>query len=647
MLRPILQLKGVSRHYAHGEQRVVALEDINLTLHAGVMVAIVGASGSGKSTLLNILGCLDRPSAGRYAVDGRNTARLDDDELARLRLEYFGFVFQRYQLLPNLSAHDNVAMAAVYAGAAPAERRSRCGALLERLGLGDRARHRPAELSGGQQQRVSIARALVNGARVVLADEPTGALDTAAGRVLMTLLRELQCEGHTVILVTHDLEVAAHAERIIELRDGRIVSDRANRPQADAPARRVSESAWRERPARRVGWLRSLAETFGMVRLELASHRLRNALTLLGVVIGIASVAAIMAVGEGSQRRMRETIAPLAASLLEIHRGSGWGDTGAAAIRTLVPGDLQALQAQPYVASATPLTRASFAVRHGAADANALVSGVGEGFFKVRNIAIAEGRAFTAHDISEQAQVAVINAEARRKLFPAEDPLGKVILAGSVPCVVIGVTASAFREQGANVLLPYTTAGVRLFGQPHFESITVRLAEGEDSALAEKAITGLLAYKHGARDFFVENKDALAKAYDKTSRTLALSLSLIGAIALLVGGIGVMNIMLVSVTERTREIGLRMAVGARRGDILRQFLAESVLICLIGGVLGVLLALASSYLFSSFVHEWRMAFTPAGLTSAFLCSVLVGVAFGFLPAHKASRLSPHEALARE
>jgi macrolide transport system ATP-binding/permease protein len=395
-----------------------------------------------------------------------------------------------------------------------------------------------------------------------------------------------------------------------------------------------------------------VVEAFNMVRLEMASHRLRNALTMLGIVIGIASVVAIMAVGEGAQRHMQETIGSLTSRLVEIHRGSGWGDSRASAIRTMLPGDLEALREQRYVAGATPLTRASLTVRYRSAHATALVSGVGEGFFKVRNVAVAVGRAFGVDDIRQQSPVAVIDQQARRKLFAAtEDPIGKVIIVGNIPCTVIGVTGPAspesFREQELNVLIPYTTAGVRLFGQQHFESITVRLAEHEDGSLAEKSITSVLSYKHGAKDFFINNKDALANAYDESRRSIALTLSLIGSIALLVGGIGVMNIMLVSVTERTREIGIRMAVGARRRDILKQFLTQSLVLCLIGGVFGLLLALASGYLYTAFVKEARMVFTAGAVTAGVLCSTVVGVLFGFLPARQASMLSPNEALSRD
>ncbi|HEX4598367.1 MAG TPA: MacB family efflux pump subunit [Burkholderiaceae bacterium] len=649
-LKPILKLTGVCKSHWLGEREVKVLRDIDLTLHAGVMVAIVGPSGSGKSTLMNILGCLDQPSSGCYKLAGRDTRSLDGDQLARLRRRLFGFVFQRYHLLPNLSVQGNIEMPAIYTGIPAEKREARAIELLKRLGLGAHLDHLPNQLSGGQQQRVAIARAIMNGGGVILADEPTGALDSQTGRETLQILLELQEQGHTVILVTHDRQVAACAERIIELKDGCIVADQVN------PHRTVASSGRRVRRHRLKGrraplslW-RHVVEAFAMARLSLACHRMRTALTMLGIVIGIASVVAIMAVGEGSRRHMEETIGAFTSNLIEIRRGGGWNDAGATGIHTLLPGDIDALLQQPYVDSTTPLTRSSFTVRHRDADTNVAVSGVGDGYFKVRNVALAAGRPLNADDIHWQTQVAVIDPETRRQLFHGtENPIGQVIIVGNVPCTVVGVTSPAGQYAGAepNVLMPYTTAAVRLFGRPFFDSIVVRLTAGRDSRLIEQGLARLLMYKHGVKDFFTNNMDNLAKGYESTTRAVSLMLSLVASIALLVGGVGLMNIMLVSVNERTREIGIRMAVGARRSDIAKQFLAEAVAICLIGGVLGIGLALAAGPVFSAFVTEWRMVFTPGSIVLAFLCSTTVGLIFGLLPARKGSQLNPSEALSRE
>jgi macrolide transport system ATP-binding/permease protein len=656
MFKPILQLRDVCKTYTVGEQSVEVLRHVNLTIHSGTLVAIVGASGSGKSTLLNVLGCLDRPTSGRYRVGGRNTASLSSDDLAKLRCRYFGFVFQRYHLLPSLTALENVEVPAIYAGTPVEERLASSAALLDRLGLSDRADHRPNQLSGGQQQRVGIARAIVNGSKVILADEPTGALDSEAGREMMQLLLDLHAQGHTVIVVTHDRSVAAYAERIVEIRDGEIVSDCPNQRDSMLTERSVADAGMRRAKRKRspLAGFKRLVEAFKMARLALFSHRLRTALTMLGIVIGIASVVSIRAIGEGGQRHIQETIGPLASNRVEIRRGSGWSDGRAAGIRTLSPADVESIRAQPYVHSVTPMTQARATVRYGNVDSSATIFAVGESFLDVRGIVLAKGRSFRAEEVQEQSQVVVIDHEAERKLFePEDDPLGQVIIVGNVPCTVIGVTSEKskdlFPSAGANLLMPFTTAGIRLFGYQHFESITVRVREGQNSRLAEKNLTTLVSYKHGAKDFFTNNMNTLAEAYEQTTRSISLMLSLVASIALMVGGIGVMNIMLVSVTERTREIGIRMAVGARQSDILKQFLVEAVMICLIGGALGFLASFAVGYIFSMFVAvtKWKMVFTADSFILAFACSTLIGLTFGFLPARNASRLQPHDALSRD
>ena len=655
MLKPILQLKGVGKSFTVGEQEVVVLRNINLTIHAATMVAIVGASGSGKSTLMNILGCLDRPTSGHYIAGGRDTESLSSDEMAKLRGKYFGFVFQRYHLLPNLSALENVEIPAIYACTPSDERLANATRLLERLGLGDRLDHRPSQLSGGQQQRVGIARAMLNGGRVILADEPTGALDSETGQEMLQILLDLHAQGNTVILVTHDMKVAAYAERIIEIHDGRIVGDRPNirDPALGSLAKRV--------PGKRRGkpvspfWsnLKRLAEAVRMARLALVSQRLRTALTMLGIIIGIASVVSIEAIGEGGQRHIKETIGPLVSNRIELRRGSGWGDT-AEGIHSMLPGDIASIKEQSYVHSVTPMTMASFPVRFANASTTGMVTGVGESFFAVRGVKLSEGRAFREDEIERQSQVVVIDQEARRELFRnGENPIGQAIIIGIVPCTVIGVTSQQskdlFSASGPNILMPYSTAGIRLFGFQHFDSITVRIREGQDSHLAEKNLSTLLSYRHGARDFFTNNMDSLAQAYEQTTRSISLMLSLVASIALMVGGIGVMNIMLVSVSERTREIGIRMAVGARRSDILKQFLVEAIVICLIGGILGTLLSFLAGYVFSLFVTvtKWKMILTWQSIGLAFFCSSLIGITFGFLPARKASLLHPHDALSRD
>ena len=645
----LLELRGLTREYPAGEGVVAVLREVNLTIAAGEMVAIMGPSGSGKSTLMNILGCLDKPTRGSYRVAGQETGAMVPDALAQLRREHFGFIFQRYQLLSDLSALRNVEIPAIYAGSPAGQRHARATALLARLGLADRLTHRPGQLSGGQQQRVSIARALMNGGDVILADEPTGALDRASGAEVMKILKELHADGHTIILVTHDASVAAHAQRVITLSDGVVVSDE-RRADAAAPVQRQREPV--AAAANVIGDLVGrISEATRMALRAMTSHRLRTLLTMLGIIIGIASVVSVMALGAGSRERILADISAMGTNTIDVWPGTGFGDRRAGAVRSLRAEDAVALSKLGFVDSVAPQVGVYAGLRYRNVDVAAGATGVGEQFFRVRGHTFAQGQPFDAQAVRSAAQVAVIDENTRKRLFPnGEAALGEVILLGSVPLRIVGVTAkmkSAFgNDDRLNVWLPYTTAMSRINGTDNLQSVAVRVNDAVPSSVAEAGVKKLLTQRHGKTDFFLMNTDSIRKTVEQTTQTITLLISSIALISLLVGGIGVMNIMLVSVTERTQEIGVRMAVGARTGDILRQFLIEAVLVCLIGGGLGVALALGAGAVFDHFAEDFRMLFSTGSIVGAFAVSTLIGVIFGFLPARSAARLDPVEALAR-
>ena len=646
MSEPLIQLKGIERRYQSGEQEVTVLHPLDLTIEAGEMIAIVGASGSGKSTLMNLLGCLDRPSAGQYLFRGQDTATLDALSLARLRCHHFGFIFQRYHLLPHLNAAANVEIPAVYAGTSRPDRQARSNALLTRLGLSDRSHHTPGQLSGGQQQRVSIARALANGGEVILADEPTGALDSQSGKEVMAILKELHAQGHTIILVTHDMAVASHADRIITLHDGRVLEDSGKpatttaRLPAASPAARASGNDWdRYREAGRMALHAMLA------------HRMRTFLTMLGIIIGIAAVVSVVALGQGARAKVVDQINAMGTNTIDIFPGKDWGDEKAASIQTLNKRDLDALLGQPYLEGASPQIASSGQLRYRNKTSSGSIVGVGSDFFRVKGMKLTSGRLFDERDIQNRAAVAVVDGKTIESLLGKEDPVGQVVLVGTLPVRIIGVveeeTGFGRSSQSVNVWLPYSAVMSRLISQNHFSQLTIRVKDGVQPALAEQAAIELLTQRHGVKDFFTFSSDSIIKSVEKTTATMTLLVSAIAVISLIVGGVGVMNIMLVSVVERTREIGIRIAVGARQSDILQQFLIEAVMVSLLGGMLGVGVSLFIGLLFSLFVESIQMQFSLFSILMAFGCSSLIGILFGYLPARNAARLDPVEALARE
>ncbi|MGB2078824.1 MAG: MacB family efflux pump subunit [Vibrio sp.] len=654
MTQALLQVSGVYRSFAAGDQDLTVLKDVNLTIERGEMVAIIGTSGSGKSTLMNILGCLDRPSKGQYFINGQDTSHMLADELAALRREYFGFIFQRYHLLGDLNAAENVEVPAVYAGTPKTERQKRSAELLARLGLEDRLDHKPNQLSGGQQQRVSVARALMNGGDVILADEPTGALDSKSGEEMMALLQELHQLGHTIILVTHDPHVASFADRIIEIKDGVVIKDAPNdaiaQQSADHSARQTLESKVKPKRGNWLSW-GNYVDAFKMALLAMSSHKLRTFLTMLGIIIGIASVVSVVALGKGSQEQILSNIASMGTNTIDVRPGKGFGDRKSGRVRTLVASDADAVKSLNYVQSVSPTINTSATVRYSNLDVTATVNGVSHEYFDVYDYELAEGSFWDASAEKTLSQDAVIDDNTKNELFPNEDPLGKVIFLGALPVRIIGVTKpkeSAFgNSESLNVWLPHTTVIGRILGKNDLRSIAIRITDDVDSSAAEQGIIDLITMRHGTEDFYTVNTDTIRESIEKTTATMTLLISAIAVISLIVGGIGVMNIMLVSVTERTREIGVRMAVGARQSDILRQFLIEAILVCLVGGLIGIGLAYLIGVAFASSGSSFQLIYSTTSIVAAFVCSTLIGILFGFLPARNAAKLDPIDALARD
>lgn len=644
----IIEISNLNKKFGEGNNEVHILKDINLSIKSGDFIAIIGASGSGKSTLMNILGCLDTASNGSYKIDGEEASNMDSDGLAALRRKKFGFIFQRYNLLSTLTAIENVALPAVYSGVPQSEREDRAKKILSDLGLEDKIKNKPHELSGGQQQRVSIGRALMNGGEIILADEPTGALDSHSGEMVMGIIKELHEKGHTIILVTHDKNIANYANRIIEIKDGEIISDISKSSHYSF----VKKETIKEKNSFSF-FKDQLVESFKMALNAISAHKLRSFLTMLGIIIGIASVVSIVALGNGSQQKILSDISSMGTNTIDIYPGEGFGDMRSGKVKTLTANDSQVLNRQSYVDSSTPNSSTSGALTYKNIAVNAQVKGVGYEFFDVKGIEIAKGNKFYQKDIKNNSQVAVIDKNTQNKLFPnGEDPIGKILFINKKPLKIIGVSQekkSAFgNDDNLNIWSPYTTVMNRISGSKNIDSITVKIKDNVSMQAAEKSIIDLLTVKHGGKkDFFTMNTDSIKQTVESTTNTMTLLISSIAVIALIVGGIGVMNIMLVSVTERTKEIGVRMAIGAREYNILQQFLIEAILICLIGGAAGIALSYGISVLFNNIVTNFAMTFSTMSIIMAVVCSTMIGIIFGFMPARNASKLNPITALSRE
>ena len=666
----LIELKGIGRSYWVGGSELKVLKEVTLTIEEGEFVAIVGPSGSGKSTLMQILGLLDRPTYGTYSLLGHDVSKLTDDEGAALRSKTIGFIFQMFNLLARTSTLDNVMLPMIYSGVA--NREARAQELLKDVGLGDRMDHKPNQLSGGQQQRVAIARALVNRPRILFADEPTGNLASDQAEDILRQLQLLNRSGITVIMVTHDPDIAAHAKRIIRIKDGNIVADEQNTQKEGTQSARGAMTAVMEKPAAAstLGTQSSvlehprlsfaeLREYGGSALRAIAANKVRSALSMLGILIGVGAVIAMLAIGKGAQKAIESRLASLGSNLVMLMPGSPStrGVAGAAgSISRLTLEDAQAIaRRNQNIVHVDGNVQGSVQVVYSDKNTNTQVTGALPVYEQMRNATPYYGRFYTESENQLQARVALIGQTVVNNLFGKENPVGKTIKINHISFNVIGVLpikgATGFRDQDDMILVPLNTAMNRVLGKKYFNNIFVECATPESIAGIMQDMAALMRKRHRLpaykdNDFDLRNMADIQAALQGTTQTFTLLLGIVAAISLLVGGIGIMNIMLVSVSERTREIGLRKAVGADRRAILSQFLMESAVLSTLGGLIGIGLGMTVSIVMSKFAG-WAAEVTVQSVVLAFFFSAGTGIIFGFWPARKASLLSPIEALRYE
>ena len=643
----MIHLENITKSFANGSEQMLALKGVSLHIEAGEFIAIVGQSGSGKSTLMNIIGCLDTLTSGSYKLGGKDITHFSPDELSELRLKKFGFIFQRYNLISANNALENVALPAIYAGSHKDERTARALELLDMLGLKGKEYQNPNKLSGGQQQRVSIARALMNGGEILLCDEPTGALDSASGEMVLKILKELNAKGHTIIMVTHDKGIASHANRIIEIKDGQIICDEkkdAKLAKLKPPKLTYSNNL----SALKAELSESLAMSIGAIK----AHKLRSFLTMLGIIIGITSVICVVALAKGSQESIIESINKMGTNTIQINPGRGPGDRNSAKVKRFNVDDAKMLEELDFIDYASPIMTTGAELIYANKSSTGLARAGNEKILQISGVELESGRNFTKEDVLNSASVMIIDQNTKKEFFQAlkdDEVIGQNIIFAGHPFSIIGIAKKdegPFGDTTLSVYLPYTTVTNRLTGDYNLRQIIVSIKNNINSQLAEQAISDILLARRGARDFHMRNSDTILQTIKATTDTMGLLISGVALISLLVGGIGVMNIMLVSVIERTKEIGVRMAIGAKGKNIMLQFLIEAVILCALGGAVGVALAFAIGWLInlSGIVS---MIFSLSSVLVAFGISSAIGIIFGYMPAKSASRLNPIDALQRE
>lgn len=649
----MIQINNITKSYQMGETRVDALKGVSLTIEDGDFVAIMGPSGSGKSTLMHILGLLDIPSEGSYQLHGREVSKLDEDELAILRRDEIGFIFQQFNLLPRMPAWQNVSLPLLYSQKSFNFEKAKV--LLDKVGLGTRGDHKPNELSGGQQQRVAIARSLINSPKIIFADEPTGNLDSKSEKEIMDILKGLNAQGITVVIVTHEEEIGAQAKRLIRMRDGVVQSDER---KESLPSRAGTHESKQSLSAKM--HFAEIVEHFHQGFKTLAANKVRSGLSMLGILIGVAAVVTMLALGHGAQKALENQLASMGSNLLVLRAGNvrvaGVAQESGVRVR-ITTDDVAALKSQvDGIKEVVPTVQGRGQVTYLNKNWNTTVMGVSNAFEQVRSSTPVMGRFFSEAENQKRALVALIGQTVARELFGEKSPVGETIKINRINFNIIGLLpekgAAGPQDQDDRIVIPVQAAMYRVFGRDYVDSVDVEVTSADQLDAAQDSIKEVLNKRHriplSAQDdaFQIFNMADLQAAITASNKTMSMLLSSIAAISLLVGGIGIMNIMLVSVTERTREIGLRKAIGGRKMDILMQFLAESVVVSAIGGGLGIILAWGVTVVLTR-VIGWTMSISLDSILISFFFSGFIGVLFGLYPAKKASELHPIEALRYE
>ncbi|PWC10598.1 macrolide ABC transporter permease/ATP-binding protein MacB [Brenneria roseae subsp. americana] len=641
----LLTLHNVSKRYGNHHEDQFVLKNINMSIGYGEFIAILGPSGSGKSTLLNIIGCLDKPSSGDYAIDGIITNNLPPASLSNLRLKHFGFIFQKYNLIPYLNSINNVTLPALYANVKPYTKKVRAIRLLSLLGMKHHLHHTPSQLSGGQQQRVSIARALMNGGNIILADEPTGALDQKNGEEVLKLLKKMNDDGHTIIVITHSKQVSDYANRIVEIIDGEIVSDSKKNSIRTQDSKSKNIKALTRTVKSHVIPFTYYFELLKTSVKIMLSHKLRTLISMLGIIIGIASVVLVTAINEGGRQKIIKDIASFGTNTIDIIPGS-------LSNKKIIPAKLDdvhidMISTQNYIHQLSPIINMSSKIKYQDKVLDIVIDGVNEHYEAILGLNVTNGQFISSESIDHQSQEIVISDKVQKYLFPdGSSPIGEEVIVGNVPCQIIGVIKQTENSTSLTSWMPYTAVATRMLGLPYFTSIKVKIDDTIPMSFAEKEIFSLLINYHGIENFQLLNMDMFKKMAEKVNITVSNQVFRVAIISLIVGSIGIMNIMLVSVSERRREIGIRMAVGAKKTDILQQFIIESILICLVGGTVGVISAFAIGESMRTWIST-AIIFDYFSFGTAVACSLIIGILSGLFPAYRAATLDPIESLTIE